>query len=268
MKLAAVFACSLGMLASPRAVAADPVSPPRETVVLLHGLGRTRWSMSRLASELARDGYRVVNLTYPSRSLPLETLAHEWLPRELRAAQVDDAPRVHLVTHSMGGILVRLWLRDAAPPPNLGRVVMLAPPNAGSEVADRLNAFPPFRWFTGANGRRLGTAPDALPRALGPWTTPAPLGVIAGDRALNPLFIPWLPGANDGKVTVASTHLAGEADHLVVHHSHTWLGWHRDTIAQVKAFLRTGIFFRPGANEKITVPAARPAATGPARSRA
>lgn len=233
----------LAMSLAQTCFAADPVAP--ETVVLLHGLGRTRISMTRLASTLEREGYRVVNLSYPSRSLPLETLAREWLPAQLEAHHAGAAPRLHFVTHSMGGIVVRLWLRERTPPANLGRVVMLAPPNAGSEVSDRLNAFPPFRWFTGVNGRRLGTAPDALPCTLGPWASPqAGLGVIAGDRSFNRLFSCWLPGADDGKVTVATTHLAGEQDHLMLHASHTWLGWRRETGAQVVAFLRTGRFAR------------------------
>jgi len=224
---------------------AESAAPPAETVVVLHGLGRTRWSMTHLAAALERDGYRVVNLSYPSRRLPLESLAADWLPRQLREHGVDTAPRVHFVTHSMGGIIVRLWLRDHPAPANLGRVVMLAPPNAGSEVTDHLNNFAPFRWFTGANGRRLGTRPTDLPRTLGPWPAASvDLGVIAGDRPLNPLFSPWLPGPDDGKVSVTSTHLAGERDHLVVRHSHTWLAWRGDTIAQTIAFLRSGNFQR------------------------
>ena len=231
--------------------AGSPTSP--DTVVILHGLGRTRWSMAPLASALTRDGYRVVNLTYPSRGLPLETLAHDWLPAQLRAhgielATTDEAtPRLHFVTHSMGGILVRLWLRDGGVPARLGRVVMLSPPNAGSELTDRLNAFPPFRWFTGKNGRRLGTRDTDLPQLLGPWPAEASLdsaalGVIAADRSLNPLFSAWLPGPDDGKVTVVSTRLAGMRDHIVLHHSHTWLAWRTDTASQVRAFLRDGRF--------------------------
>ncbi|MEO5961728.1 MAG: alpha/beta fold hydrolase [Opitutaceae bacterium] len=214
--------------------------PATETVVLLHGLGRTPVSMQRMATTLEREGYRVVNLRYSSRTAALETLAHEWLPARMREI---DATRVHFVTHSMGGIVLRLWLRDHGVPPNLGRVVMLAPPNAGSEVADRLAGFAPFWWFTGRNGRRLGTSADALPHSLGAWPASAPeLGVIAGDRSLNPLFSSWLPGADDGKVTVAATHLAGESDHVTLHHSHTWLAWRSPTIQHVNAFLRTGRF--------------------------
>ncbi len=223
-------------------------SPAAETVVLLHGLGRGFRSMSYLASQLERDGYRVVNLPYPSRTLPIEAIAAEWLPAMLRDKGVTAATRVHFVTHSMGGIVLRQWLAQAsaAERANLGRVVMLAPPNAGSEVSERLAAFLPFRWFTGVNGRRLGTRATDLPRALGPWPVGAPpLGVIAGDRTLNPLFSAWLPGPDDGKVSVASTRLAGMTDIVVLPHSHTWLPWRRDTVAQVLSFLGDEHFLLP-----------------------
>ena len=240
MKLYWLLMGLLGMIAPGSAHAAT------DTVVLLHGLGRTRWSMARLAAGLERDGYRVVNLSYPSRTLALESLATTWLPEQLRANGVDAASHLHFVTHSMGGIIVRVWLRDGGAPVNLGRVVMLAPPNAGSEVADHLNGFAPFRWFTGANGRRLGTGATDLPRSLGPWPAPsADLGIIAGSFSWNPLFSAWLPGPDDGKVTVAATHLGGERDHLVLRHSHTWLAWHADTLAQTRGFLRTGRFLPP-----------------------
>ena len=221
----------------------------KETVVLLHGLGLGGWAMTRLGRALDRDGYRVVNLTYPSRRVPLETLASEWLPAQLRAHETSHAPRLHFVTHSMGGILVRAWLDQslragATLPANLSRTVMLAPPNQGSAIADKLQNFPPFRWFTGVNGRRLGTAaPLSLPLALGPWPAAAgELGVIAGDRSLNPLFSAWLDGPNDGKVSVGATHLVGERAHLVLHHSHSWLHWRADTARAVTTFLRTGRF--------------------------
>lgn len=235
MKLSLLLLCCLGMAAPATAAETD-------TVILLHGLGRTRWSMSPLAADLARHGYRVVNLTYPSRTVPLETLARDWLPAQL-AAHAANAPRVHFVTHSMGGILVRLWLRDCGTPAHLGHVVMLAPPNTGSELTDRLNTFPPFRWLTGANGRRLGTAAADLPTALGPWPAPAhPLGIIAANRSLNPLFSALLPGPDDGKVTVARTHLAGETAHLVLPFTHTWLAWRTATARHIRAFLVTGHF--------------------------
>jgi hypothetical protein len=234
MKLFPVLLGYCGMLATSLA------TPVQETVVLLHGMGRTNLSMLRLANALEHEGYRVVNVSYPSRTRSLEQLATRWLP-----AQIPADTRVHFVTHSLGGILVRLWLRECGAPPNLGRVVMLAPPNAGSEIADRFAHFPPYHWITGINGRRLGTAPESLPRALGPWSSPeSDLGVIAGGTVLNPLLGGLLPRPNDGKVSVAATHLAGEREHIVLPYSHTWLGWRSATITQVSTFLRKGSFDR------------------------
>lgn len=207
--------------------------------------------MSRIEHRLTGEGYRVVNLTYPSRTVQIETLAHEWLPAQLAAPEVAAAPRVHFVTHSMGGIVVRAWLDDfrqrgIAPPANLGRTVMLAPPNQGTVVAEELAGFLPFRWFTGVNGHRLGTSPGSLPLSLGPWPAKAgELGIIAGDRWFNPLFIFWFDGPNDGTVAVLHTHLSGERAHSVLPYSHTWLQWRDATLDLVSAFLRTGTFEIP-----------------------
>ncbi len=222
-----------------------------ETVVLLHGVATPHLTMSPLAARLARDGYQVVNLSYPSRTMPIETLAAEWLPAQLRACGALEAPRLHFVTHSMGGLVLRQWLATQPRPANLGRVVMLAPPNAGSEVSDRLANFPPYHWLIGVNARRLGTRAEDLPRALGPWPADAPpLGIIAGDRTFNPLFSAWLRGPNDGKVAVARARLDGMSDFVVLHHSHTWLAWCADTAAEVRHFLREGRFAAPSAAKK------------------
>jgi triacylglycerol lipase len=222
----------------------EPVQPSdsREAVILLHGLGLNRFAMLRLASALRRDGYRVVNLSYASRQVPLEQLASDWLPAMLRAQNLDTVPHVHFVTHSMGGILLRLYLREHTLP-RLGRIVMLAPPNHGSEIADHLSDNALFRLFTGVNGHRLGTRADSVPRQLGPLD--ADLGIIAGDRSLNPLFSAWIGRPNDGKVSVESTRLDGMRDHLVVPISHTWMQWNNRVISEVKFFLREGKFQRP-----------------------
>ncbi|MEX2044791.1 MAG: alpha/beta fold hydrolase [Opitutus sp.] len=263
MKHVLLAMCCCGVVAASGATTARDA----EIVVLLHGLGRTSASMNALGRALQREGFRVVNPGYASRTKSLESLATEWLPAELaklepaasgagdipsadsgeppQSAAIDapSRPRIHFVTHSMGGIIVRLWLRECGVPENLGRVVMLAPPNQGSEIADRLQAFAPFRWFTGVNGRRLGTAADALPRTLGPWPAPhAELGIIAGSVSLNPLVASWIPRPNDGKVSVVATHLAGERDHVVVPASHTWIARRRQTIAHVTSFLHQGRF--------------------------
>ncbi|MBL9199694.1 MAG: hypothetical protein JNL39_04265 [Opitutaceae bacterium] len=238
MKLFPVLAGCLIVLTSP-AFATPP--PPPETVLLLHGLGRTGWSMAVLGSALEHEGFHVVRPTYRSRTLSIEQIAGEWLPDQLAALRA--APRVHIVTHSLGGIIVRLWLRDHGAPPNFGRVVMLAPPNSGSEIVDAFRAFAPFRWLTGPNGPRLGTAPGDLPATLGPWPAPlVDLGIVAGGGATFATLGAALPSPHDGKVSVASTHLAGARDHVVVRCGHTGIALRRDPATQVARFLRHGCF--------------------------
>ena len=220
-----------------------PAPTPPETVVLLHGIAMPAASMHRLARTLAAAGYRVINLPYASRALTLEQLARDYLPAQLRARGADTAPRLHFVAHSMGGIVVRLYLQEH-PPANLGRVVLLGPPNAGSAVADKLSLHAFWRWLVGPNLSRLGTATaDAVAPKLAP--PDYELGIIAGRTSINPLFSHWQPGENDGVVGVASARLAGARDFLVVPYSHTMMLWRAPVAAQVLAFLRTGRFTPP-----------------------
>jgi hypothetical protein len=199
--------------------------------------------MWRFQAALRRDGYRVLNLTYRSRAVRLEELGREWLPAQLRKSGFDSCAPLHVVTHSLGGILVRMWLRETGVPANLGRVVMIAPPNAGSEIVDHVRQMAPLRWLMSVNGIRLGTDPASLPRSLGPWPAGAgSLGILAGDVSFNPLFSHWLGDANDSKVRVVSARLDGMADFRVLHQSHTLMLWRAETVREVRAFLQTGRF--------------------------
>jgi len=211
-----------------------------DTVFLLHGLGRTPRSMNWLGERLASHGFRVINLSYPSTSHPMEKLAEEMRAR-LAVMSGTSSGRVHFVTHSMGGIVLRAVLRES-PPPNLGRVVMLCPPNQGSEVVDRLRGNPLFRWVTGPAGAQMGTDDASLPNCLG--TVDFELGVITGNRTLNPLFSAWIPGPDDGKVSVRRAAVTGMKDFLVVPASHTFIMRHSSVAGQVAWFLQHGQFRR------------------------
>ncbi|TJY64808.1 alpha/beta fold hydrolase [Sinimarinibacterium sp. CAU 1509] len=210
-----------------------------DTVVLLHGLARSSASMGSMARVLGHHGYAVVNLDYPSTRAPVEQLVDQVLvPRLSKLTLAPDA-RVHFVTHSMGGILVRDYLRRYRQP-QLGRVVMLAPPNRGSELVDRLGSLAPFRWINGPAGLQLGTGDNHLPQQLG--AVDFELGVIAGTRSLNPLYSSLIIGDDDGKVAVARTRVDGMRDFLRVPHTHTFLMSAPEVKRQTLHFLRVGRF--------------------------
>ncbi len=227
-------------LLSPSRATADEANSG-DCVVLLHGLARTRGSMKGVEWALTKQGYRVVNIGYPSLRVPLERLADEHLHVALERQLPPGARRVHFVTHSFGGILLRKYLAGHRVP-NLGRVVMLAPPNQGSAVVTSLRKNPLVRLFAGPNFMRLGTGPDDTPQQLAP--VDFELGVIAGDRSFNPWFSALLDGPDDGKVSVASTRVEGLKDFLVVHSSHVGLKWRPETQLAIARFLEHGAFAR------------------------
>ena len=226
------------------------------------------WSTShregRKGEARAARGTPAVGVDYPSRALPVAALAPEAVERGFAACRATGARRVDAVTHSMGGILLREAFARKVPP-DLGRVVMLAPPNAGSEVVDALGTVPGFAALNGPAGLELGTAADAAPARLGP--TGADLGVIAGSRSINLLLSLLLPNPDDGKVSVARTRLEGMCGWLAVPATHPLMMRKPLVVDETIAWLETGRF-ESAAAEHPDCPARRPPASGPGEGRA
>lgn len=209
----------------------------QEAVILLHGLARKASSMNKLERALKDSGYRVVNVDYPSTKHDIQALAEWSIGNAIN--EVDMYPKIHFVTHSMGGILVRQYLHQHQVS-NLGRVVMLGPPNSGSEVVDILHNLPGFKTVNGPAGLQLSAKEDGLPNQLGPANFE--LGIIAGSRSVNLVLSTMLPMPNDGKVSVQSSKLEGMKDHTTMPVTHTFMMRNSAVIQQVLHFLMYGAF--------------------------
>ena len=216
-----------------------PATTRDECVILLHGMGRTSRSMEKMKTALVQEGYRVVNVDYPSRHHRIEELATRVIPAAFNECDPQRVSKIHFVTHSLGGILVRYYLAHYELP-SLGRVVMLSPPNQGSEVVDKLRNFPGLRWINGPAFEQLGTDDAGIPAQLPP--VDYEVGVIAGDKTINFINSMLIPGEDDGKVSVKRAQVAGMVDFLITHHSHPFIMRANDVIEQTVYFLDHGYF--------------------------
>ncbi len=196
--------------------------------------------MGLLRRFLNHKGYHTLNPGYASRSASIEQLGRAVIPEAVDACRSSNAGTIHFVTHSMGAILVRWYLKHH-PMADLGRVVMLSPPNQGSELVDRLKQFTFFHWLNGPAGQQLGTDSKSLPQRLGPVDYEA--GIITGDRSVNPMLSRLLPGKNDGKVSVERTKVEGMTDFKVLHLPHPLIMYSPTVFQQIHSFLSQGRFF-------------------------
>lgn len=214
----------------------------RECVVLLHGLARTAASMHHMADRLQREGFEVANVDYPSREHSIDVLADLAVSEGLAQCEDYAASKIHFVTHSLGGILVRVYLKNNKRD-DIGRVVMLGPPNQGSEVVDNLKNAPGFEFLNGPAGMQLGTGLTDIPRTLGPVNFE--LGIIAGTQSINLILSTFLPNPDDGKVSVEATKVAGMSDFIALETTHPLMMKNDAVINQTVFFLKHGHFEKP-----------------------
>lgn len=215
--------------------------PPHGGVVLLHGHGRSGRSMRALAEAFESAGFATLAPDYGMRDA-MDVITRRIAP-EIAAFSETVAGPLHFATHSLGGLVARVLL-VAQRPARLGRVVMMAPPNAGSPLAEMLYSYGLGELVLGPVGGFLRTAREAQVQArLG--DIDFELGVIAGDRAADPIIPAGLmPLPHDGKVPVAATRITGMRDHIVLPVAHSFMIRDPRVIAQALAFVQTGSFAR------------------------
>lgn len=212
-----------------------------ECVVLLHGLNRSNKSMYLMEKYLIKQGYKTVNYNYDSTEKTIPEIASIDVARSVSDCQKNKPDKIHFVTHSLGGVVVRQYLQTGSLPEG-SRIVMLGPPNKGSELSDYFLDLEIFKWLNGEAGTSLTTDKKSLPNTLKPISTE--VGVIAGHVSFNPFFSYIIPEGDDGKVSVERARLTEMTDFIVMTTSHTFMMMNPFVMEQVKNFLENGKFRR------------------------
>lgn len=230
--LKTIFILVLTLLAS--------TSYARDCVVLIHGMNRTPFSMRAISAYLSKHGYDVVNKHYPSNTLSTDQVSKKYVNNFVRDCRAKSPKHIHVVTHSMGGVLIRYFLKNHRLPQG-SRIVMLSPPNHGSEMADRLQNSAIYQASMGPMGQELRTGDKGITKQL-PEYLPYDIGIITGNFNMNATSIGAFKTNSDGKVSVTSARLKGMKDFLVVNATHTFITIRPDVVYQIGYFLENGQF--------------------------
>ena len=212
-----------------------------DVVILLHGMYRDARAMRPLERYLDELGYKTINLSYPSTEFNIETLAKDYLHPELQIIDLEQGQKVHFVTHSMGGILARSYLKDYSLE-QVGRVVMIAPPNKGTPLADLFNDSSWIKTKYNPAKLQIGVQENSWVNQLGPVNFE--LGVIAGNYNKNWVTDFLLPGEDDGVVSVENTRIDNMKDFVTVPEKHYRLRANELVLQQVAYFLKYGKFYK------------------------
>lgn len=191
-----------------------------EAIIFIHGMGRKHHSFRKLQKEAKRRGYITYNQTYSSTKQKVEYSSKQYIEKALDSLKVHAPTKVHFVTHSLGGILIRYYLSHYTIK-NLGAIAMLAPPNQGSHITERYKNLFWYKTATGVAGQQLGISNNQLLKSLKPINTK--LLIIAGSRSSDPWFNSVFDEPHDGKVSVRATKLAEPHKHITVDAGHTFI---------------------------------------------
>lgn len=213
-------------------------------VLLLHGIFRSKDSFGPMTRALRAAGYEAHGVNYPSTRQSLEDHADQV---EVLLERLEDVSTVSFVTHSMGGIVARIVLSRPNRPwrrrIRVHRLLMIATPNRGAEIATRLDDLRAFRAVAGPSLNQLRP-----PNAASLPTPDVPFAIVAGGRGDPRGFNPLLPGDDDMTVAVEETRLDGAEDFLLVKNAvHTVIMVHPTVIRAAIRYLETGRLQEPEA---------------------
>lgn len=221
------------------AVSDSVKDPKNEAVILIHGLCRSNSSMNKMQKYLSSNGYNVYNLNYISTKNSIEEISENSLNNTVKVVKQHKYSKIHFISHSLGGLIIREYLSKNSID-NLGRVVMISPPNKGSVLTDVLGNNYFYKKIGGKAGQQLYTGEKSYDKKLGPVTFET--GVIAGNRTFNPFLSLIIPGQDDGKVSVENTKVQGMKDFIVVPHSHVFILSRERVLQKSLNFIEHGVF--------------------------
>ncbi len=205
----------------------------KDVIIFIHGLGRTKNSMSKAQKYFSDLGYLTENINYPSRRLEVAEITENFLaPIIQKYKNLDSVNKIHIVSHSMGGIITRYYLQNNSLP-NGSRIVMLAPPNKGSKIIDSFKKNSVIETLMnnilGPAGMSLSTDNNSIPNTI-------------NDNLQNEIGV--IIGKFDGKVSKESAKLKGMKDYLVVNRTHSFLMERKSVLVQIENFLKLGYFVK------------------------
>ena len=237
--LASLIACSAKPIAPTEA---SLISNGSECVVLVHGLWRSGFAMRSIASDLEDYGFHTVSIDYPSTEMEIPELTKQYLPDGIQHCKETGAQQIHLVTHSMGGILARQYLQSNTLPEG-SKVVMLSPPNQGSKLSEKFGEYWWYQWMTGPAAISLTQKEDGIINRL--QAVNEPIGIIAAYREWSLWPESWLPSPNDGTVSVESMQLTEMDDLILINSGHATMRYQDEIQQQIRHFLVKGSFLHP-----------------------
>ena len=209
-------------------------------VVLVHGLSWFRDTLKPAEKQLNALGYHTVHVHYASRKADIGVVVDERIRDAITEHCTDSNRKIHFVGHSMGGIMIRKYLKSYETL-NLGKVILMATPNQGTELAETLKrSITPIRKVFGKAVEELGTTSNSLPNTLGPPDFEP--GIIMGSRSAFPFLSPFVPGTDDGVVAVEAGKVERMRDFIVTPTNHCTIAREEEVLRQIAFFLVHGTF--------------------------